>query len=317
MKASLIIALSANAAVAAASMVSSVTRGSYSPFAAKALSIVEKHSIVQSNPYCEWFAKGDASIDEAKDLVIQFSVFSNLFLLAQLNKVINAPTLDEMREGKEILANEIGVVFKPASKRSSDIAGSFDPNIVSTSGTVEGGIYSNRAAHFEWLCDVGRSLGLGFEDLGKRRHGTEATLHFCDKLYEIYGSEDLSVSLGASFAIEHWANAGFWDCLVDGFDKLNKREGPGVVLEDGTVSHKAPLGFWKFHQMLEAQHAAHTMDELEEAYAAGRITDEAKFEAAANDMLDACEVFWAGLDAARKGEKFVLSEEKKIKKWSI
>ena len=108
-----------------------------------------------------------------------------------------------MREGKEILANEIGVVFKPKSKRTKDVAGSFDPNIVSTSGTVEGGVYSNRAAHFEWLCDVGTSIGLGFEDLGKRRHGSEATLHFCDKLYEIYGSDDLSVSLGASFAIEH------------------------------------------------------------------------------------------------------------------
>ena len=134
----------------------------------------------------------------------RFSVFSNLFLLAQLNKIINAPTLEEMREGKEILANEIGVVFKPKSKRSSEVAGEFDPNIVSTTGTVEGSVYSNRAAHFEWLCDVGQSIGLSFEDLGKRRHGTEATLHFCDKLYEIYGSDDLSVSLGASFAIEHW-----------------------------------------------------------------------------------------------------------------
>ena len=50
------------------------------------------------------------------------------------------------------------------------------------------------------------------------------------------------------------------------------------------------------------------MDELEEAYAAGRITDEAKFEAAANEMLDACQVFWMGLDAARKGEDFVVDE---------
>ena len=47
------------------------------------------------------------------------------------------------------------------------------------------------------------------------------------------------------------------------------------------------------------------MDELEEAYAAGRITDEAKFEAAANEMLDACAIFWAGLDASRKGEAYV------------
>jgi len=280
----------------------------HSPFAQKALSIVAAHPIVKSNPYTEWFAEGDASVEQAQDLVVQFSVFSNLFLLAQLNKIINAPTVEEMREGKEILANEIGVVFKPKGKRSKDLEGSYDPTIVSVQGTVEGGVYSNRAAHFEWLCDVGKSMGLKFEDMGKRRHGTEATLHFCDKLYEIYGSEDLSVSLGASFAIEHWANAGFWDDLIAGFSQLNRREGPGVTLEDGTISHKTPMGFWKFHAALEAQHADHTMDELEEAYAEGRITDEAKFEEAANAMLDACAVFWEGLDAERKGEDYVVPE---------
>ena len=274
-----------------------------SPFASKAVSIVSKHPIVKSNAYTEWFATGEASVEQARDLVTQFSVFSNLFLLAQLNKVINAPTLDDMREGKEILANEIGVVFrKPNEKKRPESPGAsdFDPAIVSTSGTVEGGVYSNRAAHFEWLCDVGRSIGLEFEDLGKRKHGSPATLHFCDRLYDIYGSDDLSVSLGASFAIEHWANAGFWDDLVAGFKALNERPGPGVVLRDGSVSHTTPLGFWRFHQALEAQHAEHTMDELEEAYAAGRITDERKFEEAANAMLDACAVFWEGLDASRK-----------------
>ena len=64
----------------------------------------------------------------------------------------------------------------------------------------------------------------------------------------------------------------------------------------------------QFHQMLEAQHAAHTMDELEETYAAGRITDEAKFEAAANAMLDACAVFWEGLDATRRGEEYTVDD---------
>ncbi|KAL1507638.1 hypothetical protein AB1Y20_007255 [Prymnesium parvum] len=284
-----------------------------SPFAQKALTIVSSHPIVKSNPYTEWFARGEATIEQSRDLVQQFSVFSNLFLLAQLNKVINAPTIEEMREGKEILANEIGVVFKPKNQKRNGMSAGFDPSVVSTTGSVEGGVYSNRAAHFEWLCDVGHSLGMRFEDLGKRRLGSEATLHFCDKLFEIYGSEDLSVSLGASFAIEHWANAGFWDHLVDGFTKLNARPGPGVLLDDGTVSHTAPLGFWKFHQVLEAQHAEHTMDELEEAYACGRIADEAKFEEAANAMLDACAVFWAGLDATRKGESYVLPASSKAK----
>ena len=48
----------------------------------------------------------------------QFSVFSQLFLVAQLQKIINAPTLEEMRDGKEILANEIGVVFKGKDTRA-------------------------------------------------------------------------------------------------------------------------------------------------------------------------------------------------------
>ena len=30
-----------------------------SPFAAKALEIVSNHRIVKSNPYCEWFGKGE------------------------------------------------------------------------------------------------------------------------------------------------------------------------------------------------------------------------------------------------------------------
>ena len=42
-----------------------------SPFAQHALDVVSKHRIVQSNPYTEWFAQGDATIDEARDLVKQ------------------------------------------------------------------------------------------------------------------------------------------------------------------------------------------------------------------------------------------------------
>ena len=192
---------------------------------------------------------------------------------------------------KEILTNELGAVFKPAEVKTADVDGpAFDASVVSTRGSVSGGEYSHRAAHFEWLCDVGDKVGLDFTEIGKRRHGSPATLHFCDQLYEIYGNENPSISLGASFAIEHWANAGFWDDLVDGFTKMNQK---------GEI--KTPLGFWKFHQALEAQHAEHTMDELEEALEAeGFVVDEVAFERAANDMLDACAVFWNGLEAERK-----------------
>ncbi|KAJ8599817.1 hypothetical protein CTAYLR_004022 [Chrysophaeum taylorii] len=233
-----------------------------SPFARKALSIVAAHRIVKSNPYCEWFRHGEANRAQVRDLVQQFSVFSNLFLSAQLRKVLNAPSLEEMREGKEILANEIGVAFNK--------------------GSIEGGKYSHESAHFEWLLDVGDSVGLTFDQMGKRCHGSPETLHFCDALYDIYGSDDLNEALGASFAIEHWANAGFWDSLVEGMERLD-----------------LPLGFWRFHQALEAQHAAHTMDELEASLAHGLITNQATFEDAANRMLDACAVFWDGLEAKR------------------
>lgn len=184
-----------------------------------------------------------------------------------------------MRESKEILANEIGVVFK--SPKTEDI---FSPE-----GTIEGGKYSHRAAHFEWLLDVGKALDLSFQDMGKRHHGTEETLHFCDALYDIYGSENPNVSLGASFAIEHWAaDSGFWDQLTQGFERFNKN------------NLYTPLGFWRYHRALEAQHAAHTMDELEEAIARGLITDEKAFKQGANDILDACAVFWDGLNKNRK-----------------
>ena len=297
-----------------------------SPFAARALKKVGEHPIVVHNPYTSWFASGSASREQVRDLVQQFSVFSNLFLIAQLNKIINSPTLDDMREGKEILANEIGVVFNKGKKQAAPAAGDaagFDPSLVSVSGTVEGGVYKHRAAHFEWLLDVGESVGLEFKDLGKRRHGTAATLHFCDQLNEIYGSEDPNVSIGASFAIEHWANAGFWDELVMGFKTCAARPrfsaaqfGAQFSARNSPTPHpptplrynarndgadKVPLGFWRFHQALEAQHAAHTMDELEEAYAAGHVTDEAKFEEGANAILDACAVFWDGLEQTRLG----------------
>eukprot|EP00634_Sargassococcus_sp_CCMP2135_P003406 CAMPEP_0198656660 /NCGR_PEP_ID=MMETSP1467-20131203/10488_1 /TAXON_ID=1462469 /ORGANISM="unid. sp., Strain CCMP2135" /LENGTH=288 /DNA_ID=CAMNT_0044392717 /DNA_START=53 /DNA_END=919 /DNA_ORIENTATION=+ len=251
-----------------------------SPFATTALERVRAHPIVQRNAFCEWFERGDASLEQARFLVTQFSVFSNLFLLAQLRKCLNAPTLEDMRESKEILANEIGVVFK--GPKAEDI---FSPE-----GSVEGGRYSHRAAHFEWLLDVGKALDLKFEHMGKRKHGSATTLAFCDALYDIYGSDDPNAALGASFAIEHWAScSGFWDQLERGFRLYNAKHVP-----------KSPLGFWIFHRDLEAQHAAHTMDELEESLERGLISDPDAFLSAADAILDACATFWDGLEHDRK-----------------
>src|SRR6266851_139002 len=69
------------------------------------------HPVVTSNDYTAWFAYGDVPLNHLRDFTVQFSVFSNQFLLAALNRVINADTLHAARESKEILMNELGVVY--------------------------------------------------------------------------------------------------------------------------------------------------------------------------------------------------------------
>src|SRR5262245_134526 len=70
-----------------------------------------RHPVVTNNAYTAWFARGDMPLDHLRHFTVQFSVFSNQFLLAALNRVINADTLEAARESKEILMNELGVIY--------------------------------------------------------------------------------------------------------------------------------------------------------------------------------------------------------------
>lgn len=243
---------------------------------------VLRHPVIVANPYTAWFERGEASLAQARAFLVQFSVFSNEFLVAQLKKMLNAETLEAMRESKEILANEIGVGFRAGAKTD-------DAELGSLSGSIEGGTFRFRAAHFELLVRMARGLGLKFEQLGKRRFGTEPTLFFCDELVRLYGHEDYGVAAAASWAVENWAAAGFWDQLVAGWEKLRERR----HLEGLNI------GFFTWHARLEANHARHTWDELMEWYAA-RNVDEDAFVERANEMLDAVNVFWSGLDRQRQ-----------------
>jgi hypothetical protein len=251
------------------------------------------HPIVVNNTYTRWFAKGEASLAELRHFTVQFSVFSNLFLIAQLKKMLNADCLESMRAAKEILANEIGVVFntktnreaKTVQEENKDQEG--DPEFVSTEGTVEGGTFRFGAAHFEWLLKFGKPLGLGFNDLGKRKHGTASTLFFCDELARLYGSDDFSIAAGASFAIENWAAAGFWQELEDGLLAIRKTRIPELS-----------IAFFAWHNRLEAQHAAHTHDELREIFDDPNF-DREKFLAGGREMLESLAVFWNGLEEDR------------------
>ena len=252
-----------------------------------------EHRVINDNVYAAWFSRGEFSQQQARDFIVQFSVFSNLFLIAQLKKTINADTLEGMRASKEILANEIGVVFNSRSgsvtrpdpqAHERELA---ESSLLSAEGTVEGGTFHFRAAHFEWLLRMASRLGLSFQDVGKRSQGTKATLFFCDELARLYGSENYRVSQAASYAVENWAAAGFWQQLIQGFTRYNRE-----------LSEPLSLSFFTYHAKIEAQHAAHTQEELEELYFT-RDIDEEHFIACGNEMLDGVEVFWRGLDSSR------------------
>jgi hypothetical protein len=250
-----------------------MTAGDLTAFTDRVDGVVRAHPVVAANRYTGWFAAGTATRAEVRHLTVQFSVFSHEFVVAQLRKVINAADLESYRVGKEILMNELGVAFN----------GSVDADGVASDGTVDGSRYRHPAAHFEWLLRFARPLGLDFGDLGKRHHATPATLHFCDELMRIYGSEDPSTAEGASYAVEHWAAAGFWKELIAGLQAFKQRGCPELN-----------LSFWTWHDRVEDQHAAHTADELADAYFTEGF-DESKFLQGAADMLDGVHAFWEGL----------------------
>jgi hypothetical protein len=254
-----------------------------------------QHRAVTDNAYTRWFSEGKATNAELVHFVRQFSVFSNQFLVAALLRVINAPTLQQARSAKEILMNELGVIYRRAEAEArpmEDVAGESkeregDPDLVSTEGTVDGGLFRFRAAHFEWLLAVGETLGLGFDDLGKRRHGRTYVLQFCDELQRLFGSEDDQIAEGASFAVENWAAAGFWQELEDGLLQIKATRLPALK-----------VAFFTWHNRVEAQHAGHTMEELEAVFFAPRF-DKTRFFQGAHEVLDAIAMFWDGLEANR------------------
>jgi hypothetical protein len=253
------------------------------------------HRAVTDNVYTRWFQKGQASDDELRHFFKQFSVFSNQFLVAALLKVINSPSIQQSRASREILMNELGVIYRKqnqaigarASLSDADKDREGDPDLVSTEGTVDGGICRFQAAHFEWLVKVGEGVGLGYGDLGKRKHGRPSTLHFCDELQRLYGSDDGRIAEGASFAVENWAAAGFWQELEDGLTRIKQTRHPHLK-----------LAFFTWHNRVEAQHAGHTMEELEEVYFDEGF-DREKFFQGGREILDAVAAFWDGLEADR------------------
>jgi hypothetical protein len=261
------------------------------------------HPIINHNAYTHWFSEGSATDPELQHFIKQFSVFSNQFLVAALLKVINSPTLRQSRASREILLNELGVIYRKLGQNTNavthtkddtedDTDREGDPALVSTEGTVDGGICRFQSAHFEWLTGVADGVGLNFSDIGKRKHGTPTTLHFCDELIRLYGSDDPYIAEGASFAVENWAAAGFWQELEDGL----------TVIKQTRHTH-LHLAFFTWHNRVEAQHAGHTLEELETVYFRPDF-DQAKFMQGGQEILAAIAIFWNGLERDRRNHLY-------------
>ncbi|MGH2412793.1 MAG: hypothetical protein ACRDEA_03675 [Microcystaceae cyanobacterium] len=254
-----------------------------------------QHRIITYNAYTCWFRQGTATDEELRHFIRQFSVFSNQFLVAALLKTINSPTLQQSRASREILLNELGVIYRKPEQMSAnhvvqteeDRDREGDPDLVSTEGTVDGGICRFRAAHFEWLIGVAEGLGMSYEDIGKRKYGRPTTLHFCDALQRLYGSDDPQIAEGASFAVENWAAAGFWQELEDGLTRIKQTRHPHLR-----------LAFFTWHNRVEAQHAGHTWEELEAVYFKPGFEQD-KFMQGGKEILEAIAVFWDGLNRDR------------------
>ena len=95
------------------------------------------------------------------------------------------------------------------------------------------------------------------------------------------------MSQASSYAVENWAAAGFWKELVAGLEAFRQRRHIDL-----------PIFFFTYHDRIEAQHALHTLEELEMMYFSREI-DENLFLRVGNEMLDAVAVFWNGLNASR------------------
>lgn len=271
----------------------------YKNFLARVADEMMSHRIIRCNEFCSWFSAGDFSLGQLRHFAVQFSVFSNLFLVAQLKKMINSIDLEEMHKAKEILANELGCIFKRTDGRgtnghanAADHEEHGDPQLVSTQGTVDGGTFKFQAAHFEWLLKFGASLDLKFEQMGKRSHGTASTLFFCDELERLYGNENYNIAAGASYAVENWAAAGFWKDLSSGLRRFRERE-----------RRELPLGFFTWHDKVEDQHRQGTHDELRELFFTRADFSQELFMKSGLEMLDGVAAFWDGLERDRLGLK--------------
>lgn len=248
------------------------------------------HPAFTSPPYIHWFASTQLSMAEVRHFMVQFSVLTSQFLVAQLQKTINAPTFREMCKNKRELVNELGVTYgdheSPSThSRSSGFAPTSSDH-GSTCPTL--GVYSEGMSQFELLVDMGKPFGLDFPDLGKRSHGTPSTLFFCDVLIKLYGNPNPLTVMAATITLEKWFSADFWNLLTQGFKNYQKRTHTLI-----------PLTYLSSRALEQEKRAAANKSLLEIFYLSHEI-DEQQFLNDTHELLNSVHIFWRGLEDDRK-----------------
>lgn len=243
-----------------------------------------RHPVILDNAYTRWFREGEANFAQVEELLLQFSVFSNHFLIAQTKRMVNAANESAERGARFILMSECGVELDRAS------------------GSTEGRTFKSANAHINWLREAGTAIGIDARRMGRWATGTPATHAFLDGLDRTYGSRDGWIGAGASFAIENWAAFGigrepaleaknFWKELIaglEGFNRQRRKEGLAAL----------PLDFFQYHFELESGHGANVWHELEEAFTDEEFNTD-KFLTGGIEALDSIHTFWKGLDSRR------------------
>ena len=244
------------------------------------------HPVIVNNPYTKWFKQGLANTEQVKDLILQFSVFSNHFIVVQTKRMVNATTIEGEEAARAILLNECGV--------GMDVK----------TGSIEGKRFATTNAHINWLRKMADMLDVDTKKIGRWETGTKATHDFLEGLDQTYGSRDGIIGSGASFAIETWAAFGigegkeaesnnFWRELTVGLEGYNKHH----RIPKGLQS--LPTGFFQYHFETESGHGVNVWQELKEAFNKPEF-DEIKFIDAGKIALKSIYTFWLGLDETRK-----------------
>ncbi|GIW80133.1 MAG: hypothetical protein KatS3mg105_1940 [Gemmatales bacterium] len=220
------------------------------------------HPIVASNNYLKRFAEGVTEA-QARHECQQFSIFALQFDVAQAKLVSNAPTEEAYVERLQVLLNEKGIPYKDG----------FEGELT--------GKWSMDTVHFTWMRNMGRGLGLGFEDLGKVWLALPGTKAFVDATFNYYASTDPNIASGAAFAIENWAANYLWKPWIAGMEKFNAGRDKPV-----------DLGYLKYHDLEEEHHSQATLDELLENFTEPWFDADKFLEGAENMLTDGVQAYY-------------------------